>query len=119
MAVPQRVSTAAGPMELAYAVASRIPAIDAALTVMAAQNTPDALSVGRLCAQNGFRFEWLPYKKNPNFFNDKGDKTETYTRHFVPYLDPNSQPRTVMPAGSSSRKVPSGFAATGAKVPAR
>ena len=72
LAVPQTVSTAAGPMDLTHAVASRIPAIDSTLTVMMAKNTPDALSVGRLCAQNGFRFEWLPYKKNPTSSTTKG-----------------------------------------------
>ena len=33
-------------------------------------------------------FEEDNQKKNPNFFNDKGDNIETYTRHFVPYVDP-------------------------------
>ena len=50
-------------------------------------NTPNALSTGRRCAQQGFSFVWRPWEAKPEIWSLDGTPIECTTdEHFVPIV---------------------------------
>ena len=50
-------------------------------------NTPDVLSIGRRCVEDGYSFNWKPYSLHPTITTPDGRVVELTSRDCVPYLD--------------------------------
>ena len=50
-------------------------------------SSPDVLSIGRRCVEDGSSFEWKPYSLNPTFSTPNGRVVKLVSRDCCPYLD--------------------------------
>ena len=50
-------------------------------------STPDVLSIGRRCVEDGYRFVWEPYSPHPTITNYSGKVVTLVSRDCCPYLD--------------------------------
>ena len=73
-------------------------------------NTPNALSAGRRCAQQGFSFVWRPWEAKPEIWAPDGTPIECTTdEHFVPIVRRTKTPLKAAPVVESDA---AGFADT-------
>ena len=63
-----------------------IPSIQETMTVLVKPGNPNALSLGQLVMDRGYRFKWDPYEY-PQFYGPDGSLIPVETRAYVPYLD--------------------------------
>ena len=56
------------------------------LTMKVLENTPAVLSLGKLCDENGYSYEWINGQK-PHLMKN-GIRIQCNTENFVPILDP-------------------------------
>ena len=49
--------------------------------------SPDVLSIGRRCVQDGYSFQWLPYSLAPTLKCPSGEIVKLVSRDCCPYLD--------------------------------
>ena len=78
--------------------------VEIADTVKAAllPNTPNALSAGRLCAQQGFSFVWRPWEAKPEMWAPDRTPIECITdEHFVPTVRRTKTPLKAAPVVES------------------
>ena len=54
---------------------------------------PSVLSLGRLCAKEGYLFIWEPWYGQPVLFKENGDMILLYCEHFVPFIDDSTVPK--------------------------
>ena len=50
-------------------------------------STPDVLSTGRRCVEDGYAFHWEPYSLNPTIITATGKVVKLISRDCCPYLD--------------------------------
>ena len=50
-------------------------------------STPDALSTGRRCAEDGYAFHWEPYSLHPTIITAEGRVLTLISRDCCPCLD--------------------------------
>ena len=62
--------------------------ISATISPWILDDTPNVLSVGRRCQEEGWAFYWPPYSANPIFIDPQGRKHILESEGFVPYLRP-------------------------------
>ena len=73
--------------------------LDIFLTKKVLENTPAVLSLGKLCDENGYSYEWIDGQK-PHLI-DNGIRIQCNTENFVPIVVPG------LSSSSSSRSHPS------------
>ncbi len=50
-------------------------------------STPDVLSIGRRCVEDGYEFVWRPYSLHPTITTASGKVVKLVVRDCCPYLD--------------------------------
>ncbi len=60
-------------------------------------STPDVLSIGRRCVEDGYAFYWEPYSLHPTIVTAEGKVVTLISRDCCPYLD-DYEPKYVNPA---------------------
>ena len=50
-------------------------------------STPDVLSIGRRCVEDGYEFHWGPYSLDPAITTPEGKVVQLISRDCCPYLD--------------------------------
>ncbi len=59
--------------------------------------SPDVLSIGRRCVEDGYSFEWLPYSLHPTITTACGKVVKLVSRDCCPYLD-DYEPNYINPS---------------------
>ena len=77
--------------------------LDIFLTMKVLENTPAVLSLGKLCDENGYSYEWINGQK-PHLIKD-GIRIHCNTENFVPIVVPGLSSSSSVP--SSTSKTPS------------
>ncbi len=67
-------------------------------------STPDVLSIGRRCVEDGYAFHWEPYSLAPTMITADGTVVTLISRDCCPYLD-GPEPNYVNPAVAAPQEV--------------
>ena len=94
---PTIVITANGEVQTHEEAIVYVKELDIFLTLKVLENTPAELSLGKLCDENGYSFEWINGQK-PHLIKD-GIRIICNTENFVPIVDPGLSSSS---SGSSS-----------------
>ena len=78
---PTTVITANGQLQTHEEATKYVKELDIFLTVKVLENTPAVLSLGKLCAENGYSYEWINGQK-PNLI-ENGIRIQCNTEKFV------------------------------------
>ena len=94
---PTIVITANGEVQTHDEAIVYVKELDIFLTMKVVENTPAVLSLGKLCDENGYSYEWITGQK-PHLIKD-GIRTHCKTENFVPIVVPGLSSSS---SGSSS-----------------
>ena len=94
---PTIVITANGEVQTHEEATVYVKELDIFLTMKVLENTPAVLSLGKLCDENGYSYEWINGQK-PHLIKD-GIRTPCNTENFVPIVVPGLSSSS---SGSSS-----------------
>ena len=94
---PTRVITANGEVQTHEEAIVYVKELDIFLTMKVLDNTPAVLSLGKLCDENGYSYEWINGQK-PHLIKD-GIPIICNTQNFVPFVVPGMSSSS---SGSSS-----------------
>ena len=94
---PTIVITANGEVQTHEAATVYVKELDIFLTVKVLENTPAVLSLGKLCDENGYSYEWINGQK-PHLIKN-GIRIPCNTENFVPVVVPGLSSSS---SGSSS-----------------
>ena len=83
---PTIVITANGEVQTHEEAIVYVKELDIFLTMKVLDNTPAVLSLGKLCDENGYSYEWINGKK-PHLIKD-GIRIICNTENFVPIVVP-------------------------------
>ena len=83
---PTIVITANGEVQTHEEATAHVKELDIFLTMKVLENTPAVLSLGKLCDQNGYSYEWINGQK-PHLIKN-GIKISSNTKNFVPIVVP-------------------------------
>ena len=83
---PTVVITANGEVQTQEEAIVYVKELDIFLTMKVLENTPAVLSLGKLCDENGFSYEWINFQK-PHLIKD-GIRIICNTENFVPIVVP-------------------------------
>ena len=86
------VNTANGPITLDEELDTPIPVFQRLVTVKVGRWVSNILSVGLLCKEFGYRFEWSGNREPPKLWDSQGTEIRLWIEHSVPFMDPNSTP---------------------------
>ena len=125
---PTTVITANGEVQTHEEAIVYVKELDIFLTMKVLENTPAVLSLGKLCDENGYSYEWVNGQK-PHLIKD-GIRIICNTENFVPIVVPglsssstgsSSTPRTLMKqeSHSSSSSSSSSSSPTVGEIPVR
>ena len=84
---PAIVITANGEMQTHEEATVYVKEMDIFLTMKVLENTPAVLSLGKLCDENGYSYEWITGQK-PHLIR-KGIRIQCKTENFVPIVVPS------------------------------
>ena len=79
--------------------------LDIFLTLKALENTPAVLSLGKLCDENGYSYEWIIGQKQHLIKN--GIRIQCNTKNFVPFVVPGLSSSSSSSSHSSTSMTPS------------
>ena len=96
---PTIVITANGEVQTHEEATVYVKELDIFLTMKVLENTPAVLSLGKLCDEHGYSYEWINGRK-PHLIKN-GIRVQCNTENFVPIVDPG------LSASSSSGSDPS------------
>ena len=97
------VITANGEVQTHEEATVYVKELDIFLTLIVLENTPDVLSFGKLCRENGYSYEWINGQTPHLILN--GSRIPCNTENFVPFVVPGLSSSS---SGSSSTlKTPS------------
>ena len=96
---PTMVITANGEVQTHEEATVYVKELDFFLTMKVLENTPAVLSLGKLCDENGYSYEWINGQKPHLILN--GIRIQCNTENFVPIVVPG------LSASSSSGSDPS------------
>ena len=82
---PKKLQTANGIIMVNDCTRLHSDALGEDIEVIELQSTADVVSVGRLCMERGYTFEWLPYAL-PKLVRPDGYQIRMYLDHFVPMI---------------------------------
>ena len=94
---PTIVRTASGEVQTHEEATVYVKELDIFLTMKVLENTPAVLSLGKLCDENGYSYEWINGQK-PHLIKN-GIRIQCNTENFVPIVVPGL---TSSSSGSSS-----------------
>ena len=94
---PTIVITANGEVQTHEEAIVYVKELDIFLTMRVLENTPAVLSLGKLCDENGYSYEWINGQK-PHLIKN-GTRIPCNTKKFVPIVVPGSSSSS---SGSSS-----------------
>ena len=101
---PTIVITANGEVQTHEEATVYVKELDIFLTMKVLENTPAVLSLGKLCGENGYSYEWINGQKTHLILN--GIRIQCNTENFVPIVVPGLSANS--PSGpSSTSKTPS------------
>ena len=83
---PTTVITANGEVQTHEEATVYVKELDIFLTMKVLENTPAVLSLGKLCDENGYSYEWINGQK-PHLIKD-GIRVICNTENFVPIVVP-------------------------------
>ena len=83
---PTIVITANGEVQTHEEAIVYVKELDIFLTMKVLENTPAVLSLGKLCDENGYSYEWINGQK-PHFIKN-GIRIQCNTENFVPIVVP-------------------------------
>ena len=83
---PTIVITANGEVQTHEEAILYVKELDIFLTMKVLENTPAVLSLGNLCDENGYSYEWVNGQKPHPFKN--GIRIQCKTENFVPIVVP-------------------------------
>ena len=84
---PTTVITANGEVQTHEEATVYVKELDIFLTMKVLENTPAVLSLGKLCDENGYSYEWINGQK-PHLIEKKGIRIQCNTENFVPIVVP-------------------------------
>ena len=99
---PTIVITANGEVQTHEEAIVYVKELDIFLTMEVLENTPAALSLGKLCDENGYSYEWINGQK-PHLIED-GIRIICNTENFVPIVVPGLSSSSS--ASSSTSRTP-------------
>ena len=99
---PTTVVTANGEMHTHEEAIVYVKELGIFLTMKVLENTPAVLSLGKLCDENGYSYEWINGQK-PHLIKD-GIRKICNTENFVPIVVPGLSSSS--PASSSTSRTP-------------
>ena len=131
---PTIVITANGEVQTREEAIVYVKELDIFLTMKVLENTPAVLSLGKVCDENGYSYEWINGQK-PHLIKD-GIRIQCNTENFVPIVVPglssssssSSHPSTSMtpsrqesnrPTSSSSSSTSPTTTSSGSETPER
>ena len=101
---PTIVITANGEVQTHEEATVYVKELDIFLTMKVLENTP-ALSLGKLCDENGYSYEWINGQK-PHLIKD-GIRIQCNTENFVPIVVPGLSSSSSSHFPSSTLMIPS------------
>ena len=102
---PTKVITAHGEVQTHEEATVYVKELDIFLTMKLLENTPAVLSLGKLCNENGYSYEWINGQK-PHLIKD-GIRIICNTENFVPIVVPGLS-TTSSSSSTSTSATPSG-----------
>ena len=102
---PTIVITAKGDVQTHEEATVYVKELDIFLTMKVLDNTPAVLSLGKLCDQNGYSYEWINGQK-PHFIKN-GIRIQCNTENFVPIVVPGLSARSSSSSHPSTSMTPS------------
>ena len=117
---PTIVITANGEVQTHEEAIVYVKELDIFLTVKVLENTPAVLSLGKLCHENGFSYEWINGQK-PHLIKN-GIRIQCNTENFVPIMVPglstssssSSHPSASMTPSRQERNLPTSSSSSSA-----
>ena len=102
---PITVHTASGLTDCNLCVSQQIVGLHETVEPYILDSTPDVLSIGRRCVEDGCAFHWEPYSLHPTIITAKGIVVQLVSRDCCPYLDDHDHldPNYVVPALAAPR----------------
>ena len=100
---PTKVRTANGEVQTHEEATVYVKELDLFLTMKVLENTPAVLSLGKLCDENGYSYEWIKGQK-PHIVKN-GIRTQCNTENFVPIVVPGLSNSSSRSDSSTSRTV--------------
>ena len=101
---PFPIRTANGVVPVTDEIELYVPSLDTVLCFYVLKNTPDLLSLGKLCRDHGVSVKWKGNDSGPLVIDEFGKPLDTYVSNQVPFID--SEPHFDFPllvgGGSSS-----------------
>lgn len=92
--------TAGGTTTSSQALRTTVYPLGERIEATVLKGTPNALALGRRCAQSGYEFHWKPYARAPTFIAPDGMEIEVdVDDHYIPFITntPTVRPPKVMP----------------------
>ena len=102
---PTIVLTANGEVQTHEEATIYVEELDIFLTMKVLEDTPAVLSLGKLCDENGYSYEWINGQK-PNLIKN-GIKIQCNTENFVPIVVPGLSASSSSSSPSSTSMTPS------------
>ena len=102
---PSTVITASGEVQTHEEATVYIKEFDIFLTMKVLENTPAVLSLGKLCDENGYSYEWINGQK-PHFIKN-GIRIPCNTENFVPIVVPGLSSSSSSSSHPSTSRTPS------------
>ena len=90
MSSPTIVMTANGEVQTHEEAIVYVKELDMFLTMKSLENTPAVLSLGKLCDEHGYSYEWISGQKPHIIIN--GFRIQCNTENFVPIVVPGLSP---------------------------
>ena len=102
---PTTVITENGEVQTHQEATVYVKEFDIFLTMKVLENTPAVLSLGKLCDENGYSYEWINGQK-PHLVKD-GIRIQCNTENFVPIMVPGLSASSSSSFPSSTSMTPS------------
>ena len=102
---PTIVITANGEVQTQEEAIVYVKELDMFLTMKVLEDTPAVLSIGKLCDENGYSYEWIN-GQTPHLFKN-GIRTQCNTENFVPIVVPGLSSSSYSSFPSSTSMTPS------------
>ena len=102
---PTIVITANGEVQTHEEATVYVKEFDILLTMKVLENTPTVLSLGKLCDENGYSYEWI-YGQKPHLIQN-GIRIQCNTENFVPIVVPGLSSSSSSRSHSSASMTPS------------
>ena len=102
---PTTVITANGEVQTHEETTIYVKELDIFLTLKVLEDTPAVLSLGKLCDEHGYSYEWINGQK-PHLIED-GIRIQCNTENFVPIVVPGLSTRSSSSLPSSTSMTPS------------